>query len=93
MDRLSFKRLTRTIKMNLLATHIGMPTSLFFYIQMEELLWALAKVQMACLLDMRKHMFHFDGKETNLDFLEFQKLKEAKLEETTLIERLLSNFF
>jgi hypothetical protein len=47
---------------------------------------------MACLLDMRKHMFDFDGKETNLDFLEFQKLKEAKLEETTFIEKIIIKF-
>jgi hypothetical protein len=53
---------------------------------------APAKVQMACLSDMRKHMFHFDGKETNLDFLQSQKLKEVKLEETTLIENILIKF-
>jgi hypothetical protein len=59
---------------------------------MDELLWVKAKVQMACLSNMKKHMFHFDGKETNLDFLEFQKLKEAKLEETTFIEKIIIKF-
>jgi hypothetical protein len=59
---------------------------------MDELLRAQAKVQMACLLDMRKHMFHFYGKETNFDFLESQKLKEVKLEETTLIEMIIIKF-
>ncbi len=58
-----------------------MPTSLIFHIQMDELLWAQVKVQMAWLSNMKKHMFHFDGKESNLEFLEYQNLKELKLEE------------
>jgi hypothetical protein len=48
---------------------------------MDELLWAQVKVQMAWLSNMKKHMFHFDGKESNLEFLEYQNLKELKLEE------------
>jgi hypothetical protein len=51
---------------------------------MDELLWAHAKVQMAWLSNMKSHMFHFDVKETNLEFLESQNLKELKLEETIL---------
>jgi hypothetical protein len=33
---------------------------------------------------MKKRMFHFDGEKTNFDFLEFQNLKEWKLEEKIL---------
>jgi hypothetical protein len=80
MDQLSTKKISKAIKTNLCSNH-GVPTLLIFCIQTDEVMWAEAKVQMAQLSNIKKHIFQFDVEQINPNLCAFQKLKEMRFEE------------
>jgi hypothetical protein len=59
---------------------------------MDELMWAEAKVQMAWLSNIKKHVFQFDVEQIYPNLRAFQKLKEVRFKEKALRKKLIIKF-